>query len=167
MSVVTRRIVSWVLLLRRTHAFPADRFAPVIDETPDTGQEPEAALEARVGPLDFLLRRRHEHDVQAQGIRTVLLEHRVGVDNVALRLRHDRAVLEHHALREELGERLGVVDHAEIAEHAREEARVDQVQDRVLDPAAVEVDGEPVHHLRRIERLPVVPRIREPVEIPG
>ena len=45
-----------------------------------------------------------------------------------------------------------VVDHAEIAEHAREEARVDQVQDRVLDAAAVEVHRHPVLRLRRIER---------------
>ena len=42
--------------------------------------------------------------------------------------------------------------HAEIAEDAREEPRVDQVQDRVLDAAAVEVDRPPVADLLRIER---------------
>ena len=67
-----------------------------------------------------------------------------GIDDVAFRLRHDVAVLEHHALRQQMRERLGVVDHAEVAEDARKEARVDQVQNRVLDAAAVEVDGTPV-----------------------
>ena len=47
-----------------------------------------------------------------------------------------------------------------------EEARVDQVQDRVLDAAAVEVDRPPVADLLRIERQLVVLRIAEPEEVP-
>ena len=71
-------------------------------------------------------------------------DHRVGIDDVALGLRHHGAVLQHHALGQQVRERLAVVDHAEVAEHAREEARVDQVQDRVLDAAAVEIHRAPV-----------------------
>ena len=95
-----------------------------------------------------------------------LLDHRVGIDDVALGLRHDRAVLEHHALRQQVRERLAVIDHAEIAEHAREEARVDQVQNRVLDAAAVEIDRAPVRDLRRIERQLVVVRVGKAIEVP-
>jgi hypothetical protein len=70
-------------------------------------------------------------------------------------------------LREELGEGLVVRHHAEVAEDAREEARVDQVQDGVLDAAAVEIDRQPVLHRRRIERLSLVPRVGEAIEVPG
>ena len=56
--------------------------------------------------------------------------------------------------------------HAEIAEDAREEARVDQVQDGVLDAAAVEVDRSPVADLLRIERQLGVLRIAEAEEVP-
>ncbi|HSQ51076.1 MAG TPA: hypothetical protein VLL94_07385, partial [Nitrospiraceae bacterium] len=38
----------------------------------------------------------------------------------------------------------------------------DQVQDRVLDPAAVEVDRPPVRHLGRIERQRLVVGVAEP-----
>ena len=56
--------------------------------------------------------------------------------------------------------------HAQIAEDAREEARVDQVQDRVLDAAAVEIDRTPVADLLGIERQIRVLRIAEPEEVP-
>ena len=48
--------------------------------------------------------------------------------------------LQHHALRQQARERLVVLDQAEVAEDAAEEPRVDQVQNGVLDAAAVEVD---------------------------
>jgi hypothetical protein len=41
-----------------------------------------------------------------------------------------------------------------VAEHAREEPRVDQVQDRVLDAADVEIDRAPVADLVGIEGSP-------------
>ena len=74
MSAVTRRIVSCVLRRRARSAafsdsqasglidpFPADRLAPVVEQPPDAREEAEATLEARIGPLDLLLRRRDEH----------------------------------------------------------------------------------------------------------
>ena len=68
-------------------------------------QQAEAALEPRVGPLDLFLGRRDEHDVQTQRIGAELLQHRVGIDDVPFRLRHDGAVLEHHALGQQVCER--------------------------------------------------------------
>ena len=112
MSVVTRRIVSCVLRRRAFSAsvqsgaafgypFPANRLGPVIDEPPHAHQEPEAALEPGIAPLDFLLRRRDEHHIQPQRVGAVLLQHVVRIDDVAFGLRHDGAVLEHHALRQQ------------------------------------------------------------------
>src|SRR5688572_18245147 len=60
-----------------------------------------------------------------------------------------------------------MIDHAEVTEDTREESRVDQVQDRVLDSAAVEIDRQPVLQRRRVERHLVVTGIRESVEVPG
>ena len=177
-SCVTRRIVSWAT--RRTRcsasvrrsassppgAAPRQLVAPLVHQPPDARQEPGAPLEAGVRPLDFVLRGRHEHHVQAQGVGAVLADHVVGVDDVALRLRHRAAVLQHHALREQARERLVVLHHAEVAEHPAEEPRVDQVQDGVLDAAAVEIHRAPVLHLRRVERQLAVPRVAVAVEVP-
>ena len=54
----------------------------------------------------------------------------------------------------------------QVAIHAREEARVDQVQDGVLDAAAVEIDRAPVPDLLGIERQLRVLRIAEAEEVP-
>ena len=148
-------------------ALAADGLRPVIDEPPDAHQEPEAALEARVAPLDFLLRRRDEHHVQPQRVGAVFLQHVVGIDDVALGLRHHGAALEHHALRQQALERLVEVDQPDVAQHAREEARVQQVEDGMLDAAAVEIDRHPVGRLQRVERQHLVRRIGEAQEIPG
>ena len=53
-------------------------------------------------------------------------------------------VIEHHALRQQIRERLGEAYQAQIAHHLDPEARVQQVQDRVLDAANVLVDRQPV-----------------------
>ena len=146
---------------------PCERVAPLIHQPPDAPQEPDAPLEARVGPLDFVLRRRDEHHVEAQGVGAVAPDHVVGIDDVALRLRHDVAVLQHHPLRQQARERFVVLDQPEVAEDAAEEPRVDQVQDGVFDAAAVEVHRGPVLHRRGRERLLVVVRVGVPVEVPG
>ncbi len=146
--------------------FAADRLAPVIGQPPDAHQEPEAALETGVAPLDFLLWRRHEHDVQPQRVGAELLDHIVGIDDVPFRLRHDLAVLQDHALGQQPRERFAETRHAEVAEHAGEKPRVDEVQDGVLDAAAVEIDRSPVADLLGIERQAGVLRIAEAEEVP-
>ena len=44
------------------------RWNHIVGEAPDTPEEPRRTFEARVGPLDFFLGRRHEHDVQPQRV---------------------------------------------------------------------------------------------------
>src|SRR5712692_4956092 len=71
----------------------------------------------------------------------------------------------HHALREEAGERLLEADITAIPERAREEARIKQVQHRMLDAADILVDGHPVIDIRAPERLGGARRA-ETLEIP-
>ena len=63
-------------------------------------------------------------------------------------------------------ERLGEGEVAEVEQHLGDEARVQQVQDRVGDAADVLVDGRPLLGLRHVERLGVVVRVQEPQEVP-
>jgi hypothetical protein len=58
-----------------------------------------------------------------------------------LSVRREVDVVQHHALREQAGERLVDRDEAQVAHHLGPEARVQQVQDGVLDAADVLVDG--------------------------
>ena len=79
---------------------------------------------------------------------------------VAIGLVHD------HALREQAGERLVEVEMAALAHRAGEEARIEQMQDRVLDAADILVDRQPVIGHRRIGRGGIVGRIGEADEVP-
>ena len=178
MSRVTRRMVSWVLRRsarsgavsvgdgdRRGRRPPPARHCWATRQTP--GQPAVAAVEAGVAPLDFLLGRGDEHHVEPQRVGADLLQHRVGIDDVALRLRHHVAVLQHHPLGEQVRERLAVVDHPEVAEHPGEEARVDQVQDGVLDAAASRSrPGTSTSTLAGSNGSAVVVGVGEAVEVP-
>ena len=53
-------------------------------------------------------------------------------------------LVHHHALREQARERLVEADMAGRLHGAGEEARIEQVQDRVLDAADILVDRQPV-----------------------
>ena len=66
----------------------------------------------------------HEH---ARGIGAELIGERVGAHHIAPALGHLGAIGDHHALREQAPRRLVVGDHADIAHHLSEEARVNQV----------------------------------------
>ena len=101
------------------------------------------ALDALVGPVGVLVGRADEEDVGARRVRAVALDVGLRRDDVAARLGHLRAVARDHALGEEPGERLLHVEVAEVGQRLREEARVHQVQDRVLDAADVLVDRHP------------------------
>ena len=73
---------------------------------------------------------------------------------------------EHHALREQVGERLGHVQKILVAHHTSEEARIQQVQDCVLDAPDVLVDRHPVFRAL-VDHCLVVVRARVAREIPG
>ena len=74
--------------------------------------------------------------------------------------------MHHHALGEHAGERLVHPDVTGGLHGADEEAAVQQMQDRVLDPADILVDRHhPVHHRLR-GRRGLVPRIGKAREVP-
>ena len=120
-----------------------------------------------VVPLEIFLRRRGKEREQPGGVGAQGTDDVVGVDDVALGLRHLRAVLDDHALAQQRRERLVHLDHAEVAQDLRVEARVEQVQHRVLDAADVLVDGHPVLGGAALEHALVVPRRAVAQEVPG
>ena len=73
-----------------------------------------------------------------------------------------------HPLGEEIREGFIDAQRAEVAEHLGVESGVEEVKDRMFDPADILVDGHPVIHLLPVEpRLGVVMRRTETVEVPG
>ena len=62
------------------------------------------------------------------------------------------ALVGHHALGEQAGERLVDADMPGLLHRAGEEARIEQMQDRVLDAADILVDRHPVIDRRAIDR---------------
>src|SRR6478752_816905 len=56
-----------------------------------------------------------------------------------------------HPLVAKTGEGLAMIDHAQIAQHFREEPRVEQMENRVLDAAGVEINWRPLFREIRIE----------------
>ena len=68
-------------------------------------------------------------------------------------------LVKHHALAQQVLERLVEIHHAHVAQHLREEAAVQQVQNGVLNAADVLVNGHPAVRLGAIERQLGVVRI--------
>ena len=86
-------------------------------------------------------------------VRAVPRHHVVGRDHVAQALRHLGAILDHHALGEQTtrpARRSCTMPRSRM--NLGPEARINQVQNRVLDAANVLVDGEPVVDGRGIQR---------------
>ena len=136
-------------------------------QPPDPLQKLRHAVEPGVRPLDVLLRRADEHLVKPPRVRPLDSHQLLGRDAVAQRLRHHLAEPLHHPLVEKAHERLGVRDQARVVQHLHEKARVQQVQDRVLDAARVLIHGHPVVHQLRVERLRLVVRAGVAQEVPG
>ena len=151
-SRVTLSIAQWALASRARAsplaALDVDlagllRF-DLLAEPPQPREEAVDPLHPLVGPVAAALGRAHEADVGAGGVGPVALDVLAGADRVAPRLRHLRPVAGDHPLGEEVGERLLHVEVTEVGERLGQEARIHQVQDRVLDPADVLVDRQPV-----------------------
>ena len=75
-----------------------------MDSFPESLQETICALHAVIGPLQRHLGRRRGHHEQSHGIGAVFLDEFLRVNRIALGLGHLRAILQHHALREEIRE---------------------------------------------------------------
>ena len=124
------------------------------------------ALRARVRPVRVLVGRADEEDVAARRVGPVALDERGRAHHVALRLGHLRAVARDHPLREELAERLLRVHQPHVRQRLHEEARVHEVQDRVLHPADVLVHRGPAREHGRVPRRLVVVRVAVAQEVP-
>ena len=132
----------------------------VVHNAPSAVQELVNARQAVFVPQQLFVGRRHEQDVRTARIGTVLHNHVLGRYHVALRLRHNLAVaIKHHALAQQVREGFVEIEHAQVTQHFREEAAVQQVQNGVLNAANVLVNGHPAVHLGAVERCFGVMRI--------
>ena len=84
-----------------------------------------------------------------------------------LALRMAIGLVDDHALREQAGEGLVEREMAAAAHRPREEARIEQMQNRMFDAADILVDRQPMIGDRRRGRRGLVARIGEAREIPG
>ena len=136
-------------------------------EAPEPGEEPEDPLDALVRPVPALDRRPHEADVGSQRVRPEAVDVLSRIDGVAAGLGHLRPVAGDHSLGEQVGERLLRFEQVHVVQRLDEEARVHQVQDRVLDPADVLVDRHPVVGDLSRPRLLVIAVVQVAEEVPG
>ena len=116
----------------------------------------DRSRDRRVRPLRVFVGRSDEQLVNARGIGAIPVHQIVGRDTVAFRLRHHHATPLDHPLSEEPGERLGRLQAAGVVQHLLKKARVEQVEDGVLDSTRVLVDRHPVVGQLGVERLRVV-----------
>ncbi len=142
----------------------------LVDQAVHAVQEPVAALHAGIRPVELPVGRRGEQDEEPRGIRTVFGHDILRADHVAQGLAHLLAVLVDHPLRQQVLERLLAGNEPHVVQGHHEEARVEQVQNRMLHPAGVlvyAVIAEPVVHLFPLERLLRVLRVAVAQEVPG
>ena len=136
-------------------------------------QEPPGAHDSFLRPLRLLLRRADEEGVETHGVRAVAVDELVRRDRVAARLGHlldsagGRIQLGDHSLVEEARERLLDRHQAHVLQDPANEARVQQVEDGVLDASDVLVDRHPVRGARGIDHPGGVRGVQEPQVIPG
>ena len=136
------------------------------DQAPDPVQESGDAVDAAIVPFGVQLRWPDEELIDAGGVGAVALDQLVRRDAVALRLRHHGTVALDHPLREKRREWFVDGDHLGVVKGLHEEARIEQVQDRVLDAADVLVDRHPVVNLGLVEGQRLVVGVGVAQEVP-
>ena len=100
------------------------RFRKVSDDTPQAVEEAGSALHALVAPLQITLRRRRKKNEETGGIRTVFFDDFFRGYNIAFGLGHLRAIFNHHALGQQVFERLVSVDETCVLENLGKEPRI-------------------------------------------
>src|SRR5258708_34280068 len=75
--------------------------------------------------------------------------------------------MQDHALSEQAVEWLIAAGHADLAHGAGPEARIEQMQDRVLDAADILIDRHPVVVFLAVERRRLEPWRGEAIEVPA
>src|SRR5690625_976475 len=114
-------------------------------DAPDAVEEAGDALDALRVPGAALVPWAYEHQVGTYGIGAVPPDQVVRIDDVAARLRHLFIVgPQDHPLVAQLQERLSAFHEAQVAHDLREEARVEEVEDGMLDAAGIEVHRRPL-----------------------
>ena len=109
-----------------------------------TMQEPVWALNALGAVVATLFVRSQEHEIRAERVRAVFVDDGVGDNHIALRLRHLRAFGDDQPVRPEPRKRFLEVDVAQVLQHHAQEARVHEMQDRMLIATDVHVDRQPL-----------------------
>ncbi len=132
---------------------------------PETPQEARRALHALIGPFQRLFGWRGEHHEKSDRIGAVFFDELLRIDGIAFCLGHLCTVFQNHALRQKVGERLVSRGQTEVAHDFLEEARIEEMQDRVLYAARVLIDRHPVP-FALIEHGGVAIRTRITREIP-
>ena len=152
------RFLQLLVGLRRWTLDQGDALHAPRRQPPHPAQEPIAAfhhLVALGAPLEVVRGRPDEQVEQAQRVGSDRCEVVLGRDQVAPGLGHLGAVEGDHPLSEQPGERLPYPRRrqAHVGQGPGVEAGVQQVQDGVLDPADVLVDGHPVGGRCLVDRL--------------
>ena len=139
-----------------------------LGHAPYAVEEAAAALRSLLVPGNGLVERAHEHDVHAEGIRAELIDIIVGVYDVAAGLGHLLAIgPQHHAMARSL--LIGFLRGYEsaIVEEFVPEARVQQMQRRMLHAAVVPVHGHPVVQRLLPRKGPLVVGVAVAQEVPA
>ncbi len=140
-------------------------------EVPDAIEKLPHALNPIRIPRHGLVKRPHEHFVDAKHIRAVCFDDVIRIDHVPLGFRHLLSALgEDEPVRTTLGIRLRPAflrHNAEIPQELVPEARIQQVKRRVLHAAVIQIDRHPVLELLRIGERLVIVRIAIAQEVPA
>ena len=139
----------------------------ILGNAPRTRQELAGARWGNVSPVDVVFRWRREDHGQTDRVHTELVELFAQVHAVTEGLGHRLALVQDLPLVEQSLEWLVEVEVAEALQRLGDEARVQQVKDRVLNAANVLVDRQPALDRIGIKGGLIVVRRSEAQVVPG
>ena len=143
------------------------RVRDLVHEPPEPAQEADDPLDPARRPLHVLIGRAHEEDVQPHGVGAVARRRRRPGPST-LPFVFDIFVPPSctQPWWKTPRERLAEADHPPVVHRLHEEARVEEVPRRVVDPADVLRDRQPVVDDEAVERRLVVVRVDVAEEVP-
>src|SRR5438874_8611518 len=135
----------------------------------DSDQEALDTFYPLILPIEFAIRRGGEQRVHAGTVSAIALDHLIRRDNVAQAFGHFCSALDDHALSKEAFCRFIVLDQSHIAHEFSPEARINEMQNGVFNPADILIDStlsKPIAALLAVERRLIILSIGVAVEIP-